>query len=386
MEEKRRQIDPEELIPGYFKDELTLREVDELLEWIKSGKENKRRFDEYSEIWLMAQHLSNKSEFDAANGFSYFKERVKKEEDGGNVRGKHIFIVLARYAAVAALFLVLGALSYRYFRDEVVPVFGEEQTFSELVVPYGGNAKYTMTDGTVVNLNAGSKLRFGSGYGKTDRNVDLIGEGYFEVSKNELLPFNVVTSHLTVTALGTAFNVKAYENDPIIEATLVEGSIKIDKKNSEKGDEPIFLEPNQKLTLVKSESALTEVGNTRAPGNGSIPPVDVSPVVLPNVQICSVDVEPVIAWKDNRWIFENQTLSLIAVEMERRYDVEIKIETERLKNTKFTGTVITEPIEQVLEALSLVIPIDFEVEGKMVTITEHESFDKMINRKLYNSY
>ena len=94
----------------------------------------------------------------------------------------------------------------------------------------GSRAQFTLSDGTAVTLNAGSKLKYDNRFGIKDRIVQLEGEGYFKVAKDTKRPFIVKTSHLNVMALGTAFNVKAYSDDKTIETTLVEGSVKIEEK------------------------------------------------------------------------------------------------------------------------------------------------------------
>ena len=93
----------------------------------------------------------------------------------------------------------------------------------------GSRAQFSLSDGTTVTLNAGSRLKYDNRFGINDRVVQLEGEGYFKVAKDSKRPFTVKTSHLNVRALGTAFNVKAYSDDKTIETTLVEGSVKIEE-------------------------------------------------------------------------------------------------------------------------------------------------------------
>jgi ferric-dicitrate binding protein FerR (iron transport regulator) len=96
----------------------------------------------------------------------------------------------------------------------------------------------------------------------------------------------------------------------------------------------------------------------------------------------NVNIEPVISWKENRWIFEKQSLSQIAIALERKFDVQIKFESERLKTFRFTGIIIAEPIEQVLEVMSITAPINFKLKGRVVTLSENENFEKL-NKNLY---
>ena len=95
-----------------------------------------------------------------------------------------------------------------------------------------------------------------------------------------------------------------------------------------------------------------------------------------------IDVNPVTSWKENRWIFEQQSLAQIAVDLERKFDVRIIFESEKLKSYRFTGTILAEPIEQVLIALSMTAPINYNVRGRVVTLSENKDFIE-INKNLY---
>jgi hypothetical protein len=94
------------------------------------------------------------------------------------------------------------------------------------------------------------------------------------------------------------------------------------------------------------------------------------------------DVAPVISWKENKWIIENQNLQELAIEMERKFDVKINFNSERLKNFRFSGTLLNEPIEQVLMVMGVSAPLTYKIKGKEVYLFEGEDFDK-IYRDLY---
>jgi ferric-dicitrate binding protein FerR (iron transport regulator) len=104
---------------------------------------------------------------------------------------------------------------------------------------------------------------------------------------------------------------------------------------------------------------------------------------IPRLVTENVNVDPVISWKENKWIFDKQSLSQIAVELERKFDVQIIIESERLKSFRFTGTILAEPIDQVLQVMSLSAPINFKLKGRVVTLFENRNFEEL-NKSLYN--
>ena len=374
---------PDNLISDYLKGELTQPEISQLIDWIKLDQGNKRYFDECCEIWIAARASGDNPGYNIQKGFYNFRQKIKDiEKESASVSGKKIlFGTIARYAAIIVITFSLSGLLFHFIRKEQGIQPG--QNLSELVVPMGSRAQFLLSDGTIVNLNAGSRLKFDGSFGIKERLVELEGEAYFNVAKNAGKPFIVKTSYLNVTALGTEFNVKAYSTDKTIETTLVNGSIKIESMVEAEKEEITVLEPNQKLTFYKEGSKIVEetaVQDEKA-GNGvsTVQKSEAPPRVIKE----NVNVDPVVSWKENRWIFEQQSLAQIAVELERRFNVQIIIESERLSTFRFTGTIIEEPIEEVLEVMSITAPISFSLKGRVVTLSENKNFEEL-SRNLYN--
>jgi transmembrane sensor len=373
----------EDLICGYLKGDLTPEETRELIDWIRIDKANKQTFDECCELWITTRSASKNPGYNAQEGFWKFRQRILNSEQSEPTMSKiRVLRPAIRFAAIFIIaFFSGGFLTYQFGHRSSSR---SAQNISELVVPFGSRAQFTLADGTVVNLNAGSTLRTDNRFGIKDRIVELDGEGYFKVAKDRIKPFIVKTSYLTVTALGTEFNVKAYSVDKTIETTLVNGSVKI-QPNSDTGNGEIsVLQPNQKLTFFKEGSGIEE--NSAMPAGKS--QAEIKPAKVVGTESTgklvkeNVNIEPVISWKENRWIFENQSLSQIAIELERRFDVRIQFTSELLKSFRFTGTILAEPIEQVLEVMTITSPINFKLEGRVVTLSENKGFIE-VNRNLY---
>lgn len=384
MQTKDNNQSKENLIPGYLTGELTAEETRELIIWIKLNKTNKRYFDEYCEIWITVRASLKNPGYNFQEGFWKFKQKIKANEDlqiGYN--RTNLFKMITRYAAIFIVAFSLSGLLFYYLGKNQVA--NPELSFSELIVPLGSRAQFSLSDGTTVTLNAGSRLKYDSRFGIKDRIVQLEGEGYFKVAKDGERAFTVKTSHLNIRALGTAFNIKAYSDDKTIETTLVEGSVKIEEITDISGAEAMVLKPNQKLTFFKEDSTMAdETGRAKGKTENITQPLLVQKAIaIPKLVTENVNVEPFISWKENRWIFEKQSLSQIAVELERKFDVQIHFETERLKTFKFTGIIIAEPIEQVLEVMSISAPINFKLKGRVVTLSENKNFEEL-NKRLYN--
>ncbi|MCX6327847.1 MAG: FecR family protein [Bacteroidia bacterium] len=375
---------PDNFIPGYLKGELTADETRELINWIKLNNANKRHFDEYCEIWITAKSSLKNPGYNFQEGFWKFKQKIKAKEDlqiGFN--RTNLFIIIARYAAIFVVAFSLSGLLFYYIGKNQVT--NPKQSFSELIVPMGSRAQFSLSDGTTITLNAGSRLKYDNRFGIEDRVVQLEGEGYFKVAKDAARPFTVKTSYLNVRALGTTFNIKAYPDDKTIETTLVEGSVKIEEITDKNMAEVMVLKPNQKLTFFKENSMMVdETAILKGKTENNIQPLQVQKsIAIPRLIAENVNVEPVISWKESRWIFEKQSLSQIAIELERKFDVQIHFESERLKTFRFTGIIIAEPIEQVLQVMSISAPINFKLKGRVVTLSENKNFEEL-NKRLYN--
>ena len=383
MESTQDKKTEEDLIYGYLKGDLTPEETRELIVWIKLDKANKQIFDESCEIWITIQSSSKNPGYNAQEGFWKFRQRIKNSDQSGSIPSKIRFLKTAvRYAAIFVIAFLSGGILFYQFGNRSSS--RSAQGISELVVPLGSRAQFTLADGTVVTLNAGSTLRTDNHFGINDRIVELEGEGYFKVAKDKIKPFIVKTPYLKVTALGTEFNVKAYSIDKTIETTLVNGSVKIEPNSDGGKGEITILQPNQKLTFYKEDYRMED--NSKKPAGKS--QTEIKPVKVQSTASAvrfvkeNVNIEPVVSWKESRWIFENQSLSQMAVDLERKFDVQILFASERLKSYRFTGTILAEPIEQVLEVMSITAPIHFKLNGRVVTLSEDKDLIE-VNKNLY---
>jgi len=373
----------EDLIYGYLRNELTSEETSRLISWLEQDKNNKQLFDEMSELWITTRAASPNPGFNAREGFNNFRKKIKTtyNQKDNNIKTAWLKTIV-RYAAVILIaFSASGALFYFIGRNSAAPAV---QSINKLVVPLGSKAWFSLSDGTVVTLNAGSTLNVSQDYGVNNRIVRLDGEGYFNIAKDKNNPFVVQTPFLNIRALGTEFNIKAYSADRTIETTLVSGSLQIEPVKEINQGQITVLKPNQKLTFFKSDSSFTsgsemkeKEATARFENIKKIRTVPATRLVTENV-----NVDPVTSWKENRWIFEQQSLSQIAIDLERKFDVQIIFDSERLKSYRFTATILAEPIEQVLMALSMAAPVTYKIRGRVVTLSENKDFIE-INKDLY---
>ncbi|MDO6736411.1 FecR family protein [Wenyingzhuangia sp. 2_MG-2023] len=218
-----------------------------------------------------------------------------------------------------------------------------EIKMNTLSIPYGKKFQLILSDGTEVHLNAGSTIKYPTLFAENGiRKVELEGEAYFKVSKNKEKPFVVYTNKIRAEVLGTEFNLSSYRNDPFSELVLVEGSVGIflDKERLDREND-IILKPNQKVKLTKKDNKLT---------------------------VSRVRTEPYVSWRNNVLIFNNENFEGIVRKLERRFDVNIKINYDKLKNEHFTGQFDIETLEEIIKTFQKTTPFNYKITNKTINI------------------
>ncbi|HLP74634.1 MAG TPA: FecR domain-containing protein [Bacteroidales bacterium] len=271
---------------------------------------------------------------------------------------RKVLLTLIAAAVMAAIFL-LGRLFPASQNGMVASV--QQVSYTEVKSPYGSRSEIKLPDGTEVILNAGSTLKYRNDFNMNNRDINLYGEGYFKVAKNASLPLVVSAGHISIKAVGTEFNIKAYPEENTIETTLIQGKVEIANSNQVEDNKFIDLEPNQKAIFYKDEEEYTvENANERQK------PEPVKPV-LDNILISpKADVEKTVAWTEGKLIFRGENLENLSIDLQRKYDVKIVFIDEGLKKFRFTGVLLDETLEQVMNVIKLTAPIGFSIEGKTV--------------------
>lgn len=267
--------------------------------------------------------------------------------------------------AVAALFIGLIVTSFFLIKKYAV-------TFSpmaasrpgEIIAGRGTRSQMVLPDGTKVWLNADSKLQFNQKFDDTVREVTLDGEAFFNVVKDARRPFIVHTSAIDIRVLGTSFNVKSYNEDNTIETTLIHGLVEVTNKLTPLPTR-VILQPNEKLVFTKNN--VEKPGSDEAITKDAKMPVfsiHALPEKIPDSSL------PETSWKYNRLIFEGDTFSELAVKMERWFDVKISIKDKAVAGYRLRGTFENETIEETLEALKLIAPFNYRINGNEIEITK----------------
>ncbi len=210
----------------------------------------------------------------------------------------------------------------------------DSNKMNQLVIPYGNQSRVVLSDKTVVWLNAGSRLFYPTRFKNKIREVILIGEAFFEVSKNPKQLFVVKTSNLDIKVLGTKFNVSAYEEDNLIQTVLNEGSVAIHFSGAKIYEEDIVISPNQMASFDKTSN---------------------------NTKVSSVSADAYSLWTKGLISFEEVDFSRVIKQVERFYNISVTFSDHQAEVMRISGKLDLKcSKEEVLEYLSKVSLTNFE--------------------------
>lgn len=252
------------------------------------------------------------------------------------------YSVWLKIAAVVAIVLA-GILVYN--REAIFFNKTDQLTLEQAQTRATEIKTIVLPDGSTVKMNSGSSLKYPDHFTADTRDVYLSGEAFFDVKKDPEHPFIVHTEQLAVKVLGTAFDVKAYQNDAFTETTLIRGKVSISLKNNTA--RTYILKPNDKFTLAGGKASMSQL--THFSGTGT-------------------DKVMETAWTNHELIYKNNRFDEVARLFERWYDVKITFKEADLKTVKFTGHVDKETIAEALNVLKLIENFNYSIKGKNVYI------------------
>ncbi len=323
--------------------EASAEELEELEQLLRQRPDALFTMEVISSIWQPQQQGS--SDADAA-----FHQRwgLLQEEPPRQRR------LWPRLAAAAAVLLLAGSFAWwqwgRELRKEAVV------QKSEISTRNGSRSRIKLPDGTLVLLNSGSSLVYDDEMNKQKvRQVEVIGEAYFDVAKDPERPFVIRTEKLHIHVLGTTFNVRAYPEDRYAEATLIRGSIEVILP--EQSNRKILLQPKQKLTVF----------NKAREGKPATPELFTVAALEP-IPVADTMVFAETGWVENRLTFRNERFEELAQKMERWYNVKFEFEKPALKEFRLTGALAGESMEQALKAMQLIHSFHYRLTRNSVII------------------
>ena len=207
--------------------------------------------------------------------------------------------------------------------------------YNTMTTPRGRQFRVVLPDGSGVWLNAASTIRYPTTFAGNQRVVELSGEAYFEIAKDERKPFVVSARGMRVQVLGTAFNLMAYPDETTVNTTLVTGAVRVVSAKSS-----LVLNPDQQACL---------------PDSGRF-------------TLSKPNLKEVLAWKDGRFRFDGAKITAIMRQIARWYDVDIEYRGE-IPSNEFNGSISrAEYARKILDALERTGNVHFSLEGRKIIV------------------
>ncbi len=278
-------------------------------------------------------------------------ENVQEEEEAKKSY-KRLFYSMAIAASVIgfSFFIYL-----KTFTKEAI-----KNSLNEVATKKGSKSFIKLPDGSQVWLNADSKLTFKENFGDKTREVSLNGEAFFDVFHDAEHPFIIHTGKVDVKVLGTTFNIRNYALDKTMEATLIKGKIEVTL--TDRPDEKIFIHPQEKIIISKESGLLVNNKIKSVNGLAVINKFILTTVTLKDTLIAET------AWMKDKMVFVNQSLELIAEELERKFAVIIVFKNNTVKQYRYTGVFEKETVSEIFHIIQLSRKINYTINDKTITI------------------
>lgn len=356
-----------ELLTKELTEELTSAEKQELDLLLQHNPGFKQQIAAIKEYWNSNQPTYKAS---AAN----FKKvmdaiRVAEQSSGmqhDNKKPIKLWPILKYLAAV----LVLGTTLYVWYlsagpgkKTSLASNWQKKVTAPRI------KQRLVLSDGTIVTLNSGTSFKYPLSFTGKNREVYLNGEAFFEVHKDREHPFIIHTNKMNVRVLGTAFNIKSYDNESRSETSLIHGSIEVTL--NDRAADRIILKPHDKLIVENnlSEKIETNIPNSSDKLNAPVKYTQYSVTnITYNPQIDNAAIETL--WLKNKLVFNNDDFESIAADMERWYGIQIVFKHDELKKLRFTATFELETPTKALESLRVTEDFQLKKKGSVFYISK----------------
>lgn len=323
-----------EIFERYIQNRANPDEVKRFSLWIKNNQE--------ISLWLEQQIMASSSTIEREVQLRMLRNIEAEIDTNHSVvtdKQRNIRFRLNKWMRVAAMFILplLTAAGVYFYMSR-----NQSSTAPLIVaVEQGQKANITLPDGSKVWLNSQSKLTYSASFNVKKRELQLDGEAYFEVAHNPNKPFIVQSNDISVEALGTAFGVKAYNEDNLISSILMRGKVRVTTPDGE-----VVLLPNDRIIYNKTTHKKAKNSVTNA--------------------------TDFTGWIHNVMRFENESLGEIAKTIQRIYNVEVVFASEKPKNLRYTGTINNNSLESVLNIINLTSPVSFQISNQKVTLSENK--------------
>ncbi|MEQ6118730.1 FecR domain-containing protein [Reichenbachiella sp. MALMAid0571] len=304
--------------------------------WLEQNPDEQEAVNKSKEFILRLRFKEGVLSGDDTN--MIFKSIISKQRPTPFFKKPLFKLNIWRYAAVLTLALCVSMIFWQYSNNEAETIaVAETVVYINKTNPKGQRSVISLKDGTKVHLNSNSTLTYSSEFGVSDRKIELKGEAYFAVAKDESKPFIVTSGNVSTTALGTEFNVDARNTDNL-KIILVEGKVKVQDKSSD--NTPLVLMPNQ-MVEYRVEDGLGSVAELRTTND--------------------------LLWIHGVLKFEDTPFSKVIDELENWYGVKINVHGDS-KGLHYSGEFEDESLTNILESMSFSLGLEYSRSNEYVQL------------------
>ncbi len=352
-----------------YNNELTAEEQEELEQLLREHRDVFELNETFSRLRDMpVQRLSTAADEERSRQ-SIAARLESAQEDSQDRAAEDIYILRPRpikkilaWTAAACALVITSLVAYQLMprRHTVLPNKENE------VITSSSKSKVTLPDGSIVMLNRQSRLVYNKDFGVGKREIHLTGEAYFDIAKNEAIPLTVTAGPVQIRVMGTAFNVRAYNEDSIIETSLIRGSIEV--SSTDEPERSIRMRPNEKIIFSKEGSALAPVSSDSS-RHAPKPAQTFLQMnrIKPNPTDSTINE---IVWVQDKLIFSKEPFYSLAQKMERWYQVKFLFKDKMAAQLTLTGSLEKENLTEALDALQQLTPFDYHIDSATVTISK----------------
>ncbi len=308
------------IVTKYLEGRATEAEQAKLLQWLRV-KKNNLDFHRFRLVWKNSLD-ENRFPGDGSESWNQIQAQLLQKSYNGwqNSRKMNQFF---RIAAIFFFVISIGSLAYFFAnQEESLPEF-----YTSVMAENGQISKVELPDGSLVWLNSGSEITYSNFFASNNRNIKLVGEAYFQVTKNKELPLVVDCDELQVKVLGTQFNVAAYPENDFVDVVLEEGSVELLNKKVESFS--YKLRPGERAMFDKSDRKLA---------------------------VSNVNTSKFTSWKEGIINIYDQSLEELTKRLETRYNQEFEFDDD-VKNFHYTFTIKNESLDEIIKLMEKITPI-----------------------------
>ncbi len=271
-----------------------------------------------------------------------------------------------RWASILAAAILVLVSFIVFFDDDGIGVDRKDEVYeyeNKVVTKKGSQSYVKLPDGSEVWLNGDSRLAYHNDFNKAMREVQLIGEGFFDIVENPDKPFLIHAQSVKLKVVGTSFNLRAYPDEHRVETTLISGKVEVtlDKQPHQK----IHIQQGEKLT-IRNDMLPHEVIDQ---GTVEISLNEDEPIIqLTKIKTDSEEGVAEQLWKENKLVFDGETFDKVISKIERWYNISVEVKNTSLYSSKFTASFENKTVDQVFNALQYAGKFTYELSNDTVYV------------------